>query len=103
VCWLLTLDDGCCWAQAVLNYTTTAATLMGHFSFRLAEKVLTMHSCSLTLCEVLVVGVVKQHRRTAAPVLSAQNVQMCDQIIPGRPSPRNMKSPACCRWAELKE
>jgi hypothetical protein len=25
--------------QAVLNYTTTAATLLGHFTFRLADKV----------------------------------------------------------------
>jgi hypothetical protein len=33
--------------QAVLNYTTTAATLLGHFSFRLADKVSSAHAAGL--------------------------------------------------------
>ena len=31
--------------QAVLNYTTTAATLLGHFTFRLADKVASVQRC----------------------------------------------------------
>lgn len=31
--------------QAVLNYTTTAATLLGHFTFRLADKVTSAPCC----------------------------------------------------------
>ena len=72
--------------QAVLNYTTTAATLLGHFTFRLADKVSSAWSCWI----VCILAHLAQATPCSGCNCASGHIELCDRSVQ-----RNTSSTSC--------